>query len=123
MNRFADILKTNSLFVLYTFVFLLLLNGVVYISGTTYLPELALYYFTFAAALFLFKYIGVSNKLSNNIFLNKITLQKDRAMKTAKVLALFSIGGIILHFFFLGGIPGFMALALDTSDEVVKMRS
>ena len=123
MNRFIEILKTNSLFVLYTFVFLLLINGVVYISGTTYLPELALYYFTFVIALFLFKLAGFTNKLANNKIIGKITLQKDLALKTAKILALFSLSAIFIHFFFLGGMPGFMALSLETSDEVVKLRS
>ncbi len=112
--------KDHILLALYSFVFFVLLIGVYSHSGFKYFPLLSIFIGTLFFSYFLFnKYMYHSfTKLSDFISLN------IKSFSTLNLIAFISIiGFIVLHYFYMEGVPLFKALATTDHLEVSSIRN
>lgn len=110
--------RTNTIFCLYTIVFLLLSYGVYLTSGTKYLGYLGIYYISLLVFYFLFVWFG--NKLN---FTDRLKNIKGRELDINPIFIVAPIlGFILIHLITLGGSPTIKALSMDTWQEIAKLR-
>jgi hypothetical protein len=115
----GEISKRHLLFMIYTLVFLLLLYGVVKVSGWQYVPDLLIYFSSFL--LFYFTVSALNGKFG--FIRNDFSWLKNFGdLLKVEYLVFASILGIVIHFIFLGNIPTWDAYKAMKLSEVVMIR-
>lgn len=114
-----ELSKRHLLFMIYTLVFLLLLYGVIKVSGWQYVPNLMIYFSAFL--LFYFSISALNGKIG--FFRNDFSwLHSVGERLKVEYLVFASILGIVIHFIFLGKIPTWDAYKAMKLSEVVMIR-
>lgn len=114
-----QILRNHLLLVLYLAVFSLLLVGVVSYSGVKYFDYLSLYLGSFLVFYFLLFYLFKKTRFTLDSF--KL-LDKVRGFLPVNYLVVLSVLAVVLHLFYLKGIPAIDGLYAYKLSQVVFIR-
>jgi hypothetical protein len=112
-----QIFKSHSLLILYHFIFAILIYGIFKTSGTEYIKELSVFYFSLVLTYFASYYLLIKNKFDINLNFKSINLNK-----WISILPLTSIVLILLHLIYLRDFHALSALKLSSITEVVQLR-
>lgn len=111
------LLKNHTIILLYHFVFIVLLYGVIQTSGFIYTKKLTIFYFSFLITYLLSYYLILKNKFEIDFKFIKLNLNK-----WIIILPITSVILIILHLLYLGEFHALSALKLSDINEVVHLR-
>ncbi len=119
-NNYFNIIKNHILIIIYVVVFLILLIGVYSHSGFTYFPLLSIFITTLFLTYYLLNKYLQSNfkKIVNKININSKFLYKLNFFAFASILFF-----IIVHCFYMDGVPLIKALLTSDHLEVSKIRN
>lgn len=122
MQSLKQLLKEHTLLFLYSIILLLLLYGVVHVSGVRYLGLMLALIIALYLAYFAGIKLGLKSFLVRLIGKRSLSLSKKQLRLLIILLSVYTVGSIIVHFVLMGGSPPLMSLSLDNADEVAQIR-
>mgnify|MGYP000029227752 CR=1 FL=1 len=122
ITRLKQFIKEHTLLSLYTLILVLLLYGIMVVSGTKYLGLMGALILSFYGFYFLLSKTGFKN-LVERLF-SKVSLRlNEKQHKTLLILlTIYTIGSVLAHFVVMGGSPPIMSLGLENADDVAAIR-